>query len=138
MTFTPFACAVSTTFCIISCKRFYVYKVNQSCFCRILIQFYISFCLNGFLSAFFGCTECNRIRSLTKYLNEELSLSLPMFCKMRKYLHTSLHATQQHRLLCRFDSFCCCKDFFLSLPTIGTQIFGIPAPISIFTFTVFM
>ena len=99
---------------IISCKRFYVYKVNQSCFCRILIQFYISFCLNGFLSAFFGCTECEQDRSLTKYLTKSFHC-LFCLCKIEN-IFIPVYTPLNNIGLCRFDSFCCCKDFFSCYP----------------------
>ena len=99
---------------IISCKRFYVYKINQSCFCRILIQFYISFCLNGFLSAFFGCTECEQDRSLTKYLTKSFHC---LFCLCEiENIFIPVYTPLNNIGLCRFDSFCCCKDFFSRYP----------------------
>ena len=50
----------------ITCKCFYIYKVNQSCCCCFLVKLCICICFDCFFAAFFGSTECEKDRSFAE------------------------------------------------------------------------
>ncbi len=132
MTFTPFACAVSTTAFTASSP------VNASTstrstspvFCRILIQFYISFCLNGFLPPSLDVRNVKRI-GVSPSTSRRAFIVSSVFAKSK----ISSYQSTRHSTTSAFvDLIVSAAERISSLvtPTIGTQIFGIPAPISIF------
>ena len=95
---------------LISCKCLYVYKVNKSCLCCILIQFNISLCLDCFLSTFFGCAECEKDRHLPKRHTKCLHCRLCL-CKI-KDIFIPVNTPLNNISLCRLDILSCCKNLF--------------------------